>query len=134
VLLTIVLNTLFSEPTAQALSAIFQELALHPEHMDKIRQELASISPTDKDALAKLSHLNAVINESMRLHPSLITGGARKTTHDGIMIGDTFIPPHTTVITPRWTISKREPLHSYPKNIQVILVHLLTKMLRGGLF
>ncbi|KAH9987073.1 cytochrome P450 [Xylariaceae sp. FL0662B] len=97
-----------SEPTAQILTAIFHELSMHPEHIEKIRQELADVNIADIKALAKLPHLNAVIQEAMRLHPNLLTGGSRKTTENGVKIGDVYIPPHITVITPHYTIARRE--------------------------
>lgn len=53
-------------------------------------------------------HLNAVIQEAMRLHPFLPIGGIRKTTDTGVTIRDVHIPPHTTVLTPLYTISRRE--------------------------
>lgn len=80
---------------------------MHPEHIDKIRQELAGVSTTDIKALTKLPHLNAVIQEAMRLHPNLLTGGSRKTMDRGVMIKGVYIPPHITVITPHYTIARR---------------------------
>ena len=106
-LIFIPLLTSPSEPTAQALAAIFHELAMNPQHIDKIREEVEGLPDNDNQALAELPHLNAVIQEAMRLHPSLITGGIRMTTENGVMIGGIFIPPHITVVTPLYTISKR---------------------------
>ena len=100
-----------SEPTAQILTAIFHELSMHPEHIDKIFQELDKVVITDNKALTKLPHLNAVIQETMRLHPNLLTGGSRKTTENGVTIGDVYIPPHITVITPHYTIARRAFFH-----------------------
>lgn len=97
-----------SEPTAQALTAVLHELSTHPEHQTLLFDEIGETSITDDSALAGLKHLNAVLQEAMRLHPSLITGGLRKTREKGVQIGDVFIPPHTTVVTPLYTISKRE--------------------------
>ncbi|KAK0660783.1 Tryprostatin B 6-hydroxylase [Cercophora samala] len=97
-----------SEPTAQALAAVLHELVLHPEHIDKLHAELADTPLTDNNALTELPHLNAVIQEAMRLHPFLPTGGIRKTTDTGVTIRDVYIPPHTTVLTPLYTISRRE--------------------------
>ena len=81
---------------------------MHPTHIHKIRDELQDVSIIDNKALSELTHLDAVIQEAMRLHPSLITGGSRKTTENGVMINNFFIPPHTTVVTPLYTISKRK--------------------------
>jgi hypothetical protein len=98
---------IYSEPTAQILAAIFHELSIHPEHIDKIREELGGVCITNFKALTELPHLNAVIQEAMRLHPNLLTGGSRKTTENGVTIGDVYIPPHITVITPHYTIARR---------------------------
>jgi cytochrome P450 len=96
-----------SEPTAQILAAIFHELSMHPEHIDIVRQEVNGVSITDYKALITLPHLTAVIQEAMRLHPNLLTQGGRKTTENGVTIGNVYIPPHTTVIKPHYTISRR---------------------------
>ena len=99
-----------SEPTASALAGIFSELVLHPEHFDILRSQLAEVEDlTDFRALAAVPHLDAVINEAMRLHPAAMTGGARKTPDDqGVWIKGVFIPPKTTIFAPRYTICRRE--------------------------
>ncbi|KAI1318351.1 cytochrome P450 [Xylariaceae sp. FL0255] len=102
-----------SEPVAYTLVGIFRELSLHPDHIDKIHKELAgvdilSLGVESLQVLSKLPHLNAVINESLRLYPTLLTGGARKTSEKGVIVGDTFIPAHTTIISPRYTITRRD--------------------------
>jgi cytochrome P450 len=84
---------------------------MHPEHIDKIRQELGDACITDIKALTDMAHLNAVIQEAMRLHPNLLTGGSRKTTENGVRIGEVYIPPHITVITPHYAIAKRMFFH-----------------------
>ena len=64
---------------------------------------------TDIKVLAALPHLNAVINEAMRLHPAALTGGVRKTPdNEGVNIAGVYIPPETTIVAPRYTISRRE--------------------------
>ncbi|KAK2053246.1 cytochrome P450 [Colletotrichum caudatum] len=97
-----------SEPTAAALIGIFCEIAKHPKHADIICAELEDVDVTNLKVLTSLPHLNAVINEGLRLYPALLTGGARKTTENGATIGGTFIPPNTTIIAPRHVISRRE--------------------------
>lgn len=99
--------TNYSEPTAQILTAIFHELSMNPEHISKIHQELRDICITDYKVLAELPHLNAVIQEAMRIHPNLLTGGGRKTAEDGVTIGEFYIPPHITIVTPHYTIARR---------------------------
>jgi cytochrome P450 len=88
------------------LLAVFCELAKHPHHADQVYKELEGIDVADLKALNRVSHLNAVINETLRLYPVLLTGGARKTLQDGMTIGDTYIPPFTTIVAPRFSISR----------------------------
>ncbi|KAI1157896.1 cytochrome P450 [Nemania serpens] len=103
-----------SEPTAQILAAIFHELSMHPQHIKTIRQELTGVCITNHKELAELPHLNGVIQEAMRLHPNLLTGGSRKTTHNGVKIGNAYIPPHTTIVAPHYTIARREDCFEEP--------------------
>ncbi|GFP56517.1 cytochrome P450 monooxygenase nodW [Trichoderma asperellum] len=97
-----------SEPTAVALIAVLCELGKHPEHADQIYEELKDVDVLDLKTLVNLPHLNAVIKEALRLHPALLTGGNRKTSASGLTIGGRFIPPHTTIVAPRYTIGRLE--------------------------
>ncbi|KAM7195882.1 cytochrome P450 [Rhypophila sp. PSN 637] len=98
-----------SEPTGQSLAGVFHELARHPDQIRKLRNDLKGISLSDNKALVEVPHLNAVLQEAMRLHANLLTGGVRKTAETGLRFGDgIYIPPHTTVVTPLYTISRRE--------------------------
>ncbi|KAI1115756.1 cytochrome P450 [Nemania sp. NC0429] len=103
-----------SEPTAQILTAMIHELSIHPEHIKTIRQELAGVNMTNHKELAELPHLNGAIQEAMRLHPNLLTGGSRKTTHNGVTIGGAYIPPDTTIVSPHYTIARREDCFKEP--------------------
>lgn len=106
--LTGALTEICSDPTATSLIGCFCELAKHPEQMEKLHEELGNLDPRDVRALGSLQHLNAVLDEAMRLYPALMTGGQRKTSKNGAWIGDTFIPPETTIVAPRYSISRRE--------------------------
>lgn len=97
-----------SEPTAAVLIGLFYELAKAPEHTDKIVRELKDVNIEDSRALAQCLHLDAVISEALRLYPALPTGGNRKTTKDGVTIGGVYIPPETTIVAPRYVISRRK--------------------------
>ncbi|EHK18385.1 uncharacterized protein TRIVIDRAFT_47618 [Trichoderma virens Gv29-8] len=105
-----------SEPTAVALIAVFCELGRHPQHAEQIHEEVKNVDVTDLKTLVSLPHLNAVIKESLRLHPALLTGGNRKTTAFGLTIDDQFIPPNTTIVAPRYTIGRLESCFERPSD------------------
>ena len=58
--------------------------------------------------IQKLDHLNAVINEALRLHPPVPTALQRLTPPEGINIGGTFIPGNMTVWCPQYVIGRSE--------------------------
>ena len=113
----------YSEPTAVALIAVFCELSQHLHHAEKIYGELMDVDVTDLKALASLPHLNAVIKEALRLHPALLTGGNRKTNANGVTIGGRFIPPHTTIVAPRFSIGRSKSLCSLATTDVRIHIH-----------
>ncbi|KAE8151233.1 cytochrome P450 [Aspergillus avenaceus] len=98
-----------SEPTAVALMALFYELGKSPQYADIIFEELQDVDIRDgRELLRRCPNMEAAILEILRLYPALPTGGNRKTSKEGIYIGGTFIPPETTVVAPRFSISRRE--------------------------
>lgn len=62
----------------------------------------------DNKVLTRLPFLNAVLSESLRLHPALITGGSRQAGEHGITIAGTFIPPYTNIVAPQYHIARSE--------------------------
>lgn len=87
---------------------IFYHLSIQPHIQAKLRAELGRIpSVHDYNALKDMAYLDAVINETLRLHPVLLTAGNRLTGHHGILVGKTYIPPETTIVAPRYTIARR---------------------------
>lgn len=79
---------------------------------DRLRQELNSLRESDGSfsfkPLQSAELLNAIINETLRLHPPVPSGTLRLTPPEGIKIGETFIPGHTTVVSPSYSIGRRE--------------------------
>ncbi|KAF7443282.1 Cytochrome P450 67 [Pyrenophora tritici-repentis] len=55
-----------------------------------------------------ISYLDDIINETLRLQPALMTGGARETPAKGVQIDDTYIPGNTNVVIPV-SLIQRDP-------------------------
>ena len=87
----------------------FYELAMNPTAQENLRAELDTVeSIVDLEALQRLPYLEAVINETLRLHSVVPTGGIRQTADEGITVAGQYIPPHTTIVAPRYSISQRK--------------------------
>lgn len=92
---------------------IFYRLARHPEQLHKLQSELDALEfVSSLSALQHAQHLNGIINETMRLHPALLTGGLRETPPEGIMISGRFVPGNVVICSPRYIIGKRQYLRS----------------------
>lgn len=52
------------------------------------------------DKVKLVSYVDDFINETLRLKPALLTGGARETLAKGITVGETYIPGNTNVVVP----------------------------------
>ncbi|KAI0202865.1 cytochrome P450 [Astrocystis sublimbata] len=103
-----------SDTTRATLIVAWWYLCRYPEHADKIRSELVGVDVADANALARLPHLNGVINETLRLVPPALTGAGRMTGPSGLMVDDVLIPPYTRVTAPKYTIHRLEAAFQYP--------------------
>lgn len=55
-----------------------------------------------------------LIFETFRLQPGVPTGGLRITPPEGLLVGDICIPGNTTVVTPHYTLHRREDCVEQP--------------------
>ncbi|KAI1169042.1 benzoate 4-monooxygenase cytochrome P450 [Nemania serpens] len=101
-----------SDTTASSLMVLFYFLALYPSHAAKIQKELEAIDYTDIKALTALPHLDATINESMRLLPSVPSWGSRVVSPDGLTLDGVFIPGGTKICAPRYSIGRLESAYA----------------------
>ncbi|RFU79485.1 cytochrome p450 [Trichoderma arundinaceum] len=106
-----------SHTTAASMASVLYELAKHPQHFEKLRQELVpfvhgSQVEAAQDDLARLEHLNAVIYETLRLHPPVPTTIYRLTPQEGVMIDDIHIPGGMGVMCPQYSIGRSEAVYS----------------------
>ncbi|KAI0179154.1 cytochrome P450 [Hypoxylon sp. FL1284] len=104
-----------SDTTRSALIALFWFLAKYPEHANKIRNETRDVDERDFAKLASLPHLNAVIDETLRLMPPAgMTGTPRITGEQGVTFEDVYIPPFTKITAPRYVIMRLESAFPRP--------------------
>jgi cytochrome P450 len=87
-----------TDTTSLVLTYLFWELALHPEIQAQLRAELKD-SETAPDtgvpthqSLVNLPYLNAVIQETMRLHSPIPMGLLRQAPPGGRVIAGVFVP------------------------------------------
>ncbi|KAH8803373.1 putative cytochrome P450 [Xylogone sp. PMI_703] len=110
-----------SDTTSTTMASILYELLKHPEEIGKLRLELAPFvtDPTGfvlNEKIANLKHLNAVINEVLRLHPPVPTAIHRKTPKEGISIDGTYIPGDMNCWSSQYTLGRSEAIYSEPEN------------------
>ncbi|KAL2783866.1 benzoate 4-monooxygenase cytochrome P450 [Aspergillus keveii] len=108
-----------SDTTAATLTNTTFELIRNPGQVTKLRAELNSLNKDIADVtpedLVKLPHLNAIINETLRLYPPVPSGVQRKTVPEGLRIGETLIPPETIVQVPFYTLLRDERYFAHPE-------------------
>ncbi|KAJ7254709.1 cytochrome P450 [Mycena haematopus] len=109
-----------SDTTASALSSIIWFLLSNHEYYRRVQQELDSVivegdDPFDVNKHQELLFLSACINETLRLHPPLPTGGSRQVhlKQPGRTIAGRFIPEGTSVFTPAYSLH-RNPDYFFP--------------------
>ncbi|KAI4183573.1 MAG: hypothetical protein LQ348_004666, partial [Seirophora lacunosa] len=100
-----------SDTVTSTLICLFYRLATNPTVAERLYAELATVDDcSDDTALQQLPYLNGVVNETLRLHPALPTGGMRKTPKEGAVICGRFVPGEVTIVAPRYTIFRRRTL------------------------
>ncbi|KAK4447358.1 Tryprostatin B 6-hydroxylase [Podospora aff. communis PSN243] len=103
-----------TDTIAVVLSYAFYHLAKHPEHQEKLHEEVSAVFGktipgefTQAD-LANLEFLEAVINETMRLDNPVCNNGNRTTPPEGIMVEGIWIPGGVSVRVPGYGLHRSE--------------------------
>ncbi|RDX50601.1 high nitrogen upregulated cytochrome P450 monooxygenase 2 [Lentinus brumalis] len=106
-----------ADTTSSALTSLFYCLLTNPETYRRLQDEVDKFYPRGEDTFDVRYHremrwLNAVIYETLRLFPPVPGGSQRRVPHNsaGVMAGDAFIPPGTSVWAHTWSI------HRDPRN------------------
>ncbi|XP_004300719.1 PREDICTED: 3,9-dihydroxypterocarpan 6A-monooxygenase-like [Fragaria vesca subsp. vesca] len=102
-----------TETTTAMVEWVMAELIQHPDEMKKVQEELTQVVGLDNLVeefhLPKLHHLDAVVKETLRLHPALPLLVPRRPS-DSATIGGYTIPKGTTVFMNAYAIH-RDPSH-----------------------
>lgn len=110
-----------SDTVTASLTFLFYHLACEPKQVEKLRREIDELwsegEEFDAKKVANAEHLNAVINESLRMHPPVASGVSRVTPKEGVEVDGVFIPGEVTISVPNWAIGRCE----YPVSYHIII-------------
>lgn len=99
---------------------IFYHLAKDTTILLQLQDELGTLSSMeDLQSLQALPYLNGIINETLRLHPAVPTGGLRQAPPEGAYIAGRFIPGNTIVCAPRYSLARSKSNHSHLPHILI---------------
>lgn len=98
-----------SETTSGAIEWAMAELLRHPESMRKVKEELDSVLGPNRSIkesdIDKLPYLQAVVKETLRLHPAIPLLLPRNAMQDTNYMGY-LIPKSTQVFVNAWAIGR----------------------------
>lgn len=110
-----------SDTTASALCWAFEALLAHPEEMERLRQELASVTghgPLEAEHLPRLARLDATIMEVLRLYPVVpLVGMGRKVVRPFELQGVT-LPRGVKVVPMSYVTQRRADLYPDPERFR----------------
>ncbi|KAE8405503.1 cytochrome P450 [Aspergillus pseudonomiae] len=101
-------TNLCSDTTAATLTNLFFHLAADHTWQTKLQTELDALPDLTQEKLTGAKTLDALINETLRLHPAVPSGTQRITPPEGLQIGDRYIPGDVMVCIPTHTLFRDE--------------------------
>ncbi|KAL2264565.1 hypothetical protein VTJ83DRAFT_7075 [Remersonia thermophila] len=104
-----------SDSVAAALTHVFFELAWDPALVARLQAELDALPSLEHQHLLAAPLLDAVIYETMRLHPPVPSGTQRVTPPEGLRIGERWVPGGTIVQVPSYTVFRDPRAFAYPE-------------------
>lgn len=107
-------DTLISDTTSSTITHLLFHLARDRELSTKLQQELDKLPRLHDRDLISIELLDAVIFETLRLHPATPAGLSRTTSENGLMVNDTYIPYDVVVTVPLYTLFRGLNTHHFP--------------------
>ncbi|CAL8285941.1 unnamed protein product [Arctogadus glacialis] len=108
------------ETTSSSLGFLAYNLALNPEVMTKLQQEIDSTFPNkgavDYPALNQMEYLDSVINESLRLYPIALR--LERVAKATVEINGLVIPKGTVFMVPLWVMHRDPDLWPNPEEFK----------------
>ncbi|KAF7197798.1 Cytochrome P450 monooxygenase [Pseudocercospora fuligena] len=104
-----------SDTTAAALTWLFYHLAQNPKEVRKLRNELRACAVgdwSDKD-IRHCEHLNASINEALRLALIGPTGIYRTSPPEGMQVGEVFLPGNVEYNISQYFLGRDEAIYTH---------------------
>ncbi|KAJ5180127.1 cytochrome P450 oxidoreductase [Penicillium capsulatum] len=101
-------DSLSSDTSSATFTNALFHLAKNPSLAKELQFQLATLPDLSNDQLARIDLLDALIYETLRLHPVIPSGLQRMTPPEGIMIGKKYIPGDVMVRIPMHTLFREE--------------------------
>ncbi|KAL1824850.1 hypothetical protein ACET3Z_011628 [Daucus carota] len=104
-----------TDTTALLTEWVMAELVLHQDVQEKLYKELSEAASLSDADVAKLPYLQAVVKESLRVHPpGPLLSWARLSTADVQLSNGMVIPANTTAMVNMWAITHDSRVWSDP--------------------
>lgn len=104
-----------TDTTALLTEWVMAELVLSQDVQDKLYEELSNATNLSDANVAKLPYLQAVVKESLRVHPpGPLLSWARLSTSDVQLSNGMVIPANTTAMVNMWAITHDSRVWSDP--------------------
>ena len=101
-----------SESITTVLSGTINHLLRNPERLQRLLHEIRSTFPSEKNitaaSLKNTPYINAVLNEGMRLCPTIPDAMRRLVPAGGAYVASQFLPANTVVSIPPWASYRSE--------------------------
>ncbi|KAI1200960.1 putative cytochrome P450 oxidoreductase [Nemania serpens] len=103
-----------SDNVASTLTHLFFQLSQDLDLVRLLQKELDALPGLTHDSLQTVELLDAVIYETLRLHPAVPSGTQRVTPPDGLRIGNKHIPGNVIVQVPSYTVFRDPRAFEHP--------------------